>query len=541
MYYCSIVLANLMTRFTKSLETRLSPIPALLRNPLPAFLGVFLASLVLYVFSWINPAFAPPGYPYTQVLRFAYSLGFALLLYLFLCFPTNLKRASFWLLWSDYKNSKYCHAIQAVLAIVLLSYYFISLFLLAGKYSSVYMYFKAIGVFTSHHLLSDLNIIDTSIECLRQGLSVHSASDCNSMIPMNYVMAWSHIFDYFGLGGPFNIPFLVKHPIYWLVIVIQTGIAAWAIYVQRDFSRSILIFLFFLSPPIQTLFFQHNNDLYIFLCLCITLLVSRYMSPWQSFIFVGLSLSVLSYFKLIALPGLFFFLLYRISRIRSIRSLATAIVFSFLFLLAPVVAQYSQLQILSRLATFPTFSSYGLVSFYGYLRGGTPVMTSIFNIIIIIVFFICFLPVFWSAALSLSRLSRSTSNDSLPSLPLFWFDSIVIGLGVYLATSTVMLSFSIRLWCICLVAYFVQCVYSSYRRKPLSPTLCEIEIDKVSVVIVCICLMMYFNSFSEVFGGIDKAISLLLTLFSFLFLFDLCLPFGCFRRNSFTDCSPGSI
>ena len=155
------------------------------------------------------------------------------------------------------------------------------------------------------------------------------------------------------------------------------------------------------------------------------------------------------------------------------------IVFAFFVLLClvlPVLLQFNDLSVISKLTTMPRFFSFGLISFYPYIQSflspdiihSFPVYQVVVHLIVIIsVFSLLFFYVNSSCLIQRLDLllyghASQYFNSSVvtPSSVclLFFFASS----SIYIATSTVMFSFSLRLWVLFFAFYVLYLLVSRY-------------------------------------------------------------------------------
>jgi hypothetical protein len=203
------------------------------------------------------------------------------------------------------KNKKKNHYPLIVLLI-----YLSFIFLMKNYFPKMQEIVGTYGVVSTWNLFSDFGILDLNVFCYQNGESPYARLACNHGLGMNYSMLWVYFFNLIGFGSNSTV-ILDSHP-YYLVVAIMLLLFFILIYYFIDdkfVSRAYLVML--ISSPIQTLYFQHNNDLFcIFLFVFGCYVIEKMKLVDLKSYYYLLLLFILSLLKVIFIPAFIFYSLY---------------------------------------------------------------------------------------------------------------------------------------------------------------------------------------------------------------------------------------
>lgn len=406
-------------------------------------------------------------------------------------------------------------------------FYAFSIYFFKSNFTSAQKDFGILGVVTSWAPFSDFGILNWQVSCFQDGISPYLKSQCNNFIPLNYSMLWVYFLNYIGGGKGFEASNLYL----CIVLLMLLFFCSVSYLFVKDKRLSLFYLLAISSPPIQTLFFQQNNDLHLsFILFFISIFISYFLK--NNVLYYGqiVLLAFLAALKIYFLPVLFFYSIFIYFSNKKIRQYniniwiaLTIILFSSVIALIDIRGIY----INSHVPFFYTYGFNSLKIFFGYFHTLKPEISEpLFhaNLFFLAIFFACI-------ALSLRKTLSSIlvySNSVATHLPLssiFRTLEIVCG-SIYLLTSTVMPSYDLRLWS--LIATIVCTLSNIYclsiaSNKPssrLSPNL-------FGLISFFSLIALWVTPFSIYFYSFDIVIFLFFILFYFVHLLNLFIkPFS---------------
>jgi hypothetical protein len=194
--------------------------------------------------------------------------------------------------------------------LLVLSIYITFIYLMKNYFPNMQQIVGAYGVVTTWNLFSDFGILDLNVFCYQNGQSPYARLPCNHGLGMNYSMLWVYFLNLIGFGSNSTV-ILDSHPYYLIIAIILVIFFVSIYYFINDKFLSKVYLVMLISSPIQTLYFQHNNDLFcIFIFVLGCYLIKKIKLVEKNNYYYLFLLFILSLLKVIFLPVIIFYSLY---------------------------------------------------------------------------------------------------------------------------------------------------------------------------------------------------------------------------------------
>ena len=416
--------------------------------------------------------------------------------------------------------------------IIVLCYYVVSIYLFKNNFTLAQKDFGILGVVTSWAPFSDFGILNWQVSCFQNGISPYIKSQCNNFIPLNYSMIWIYFLNYIGGGKGFEGSSLYLG----FVLLMLIFFCSVSYFFIKNKKLSLFYLLAISSPPIQTLFFQQNNDLHLaFALFLLSILISyRLKSKILDYGQIIL-LTFLAILKVYFLPVLIFYsILILFSKRKNEESNINCWIVLALIMLSIGITMID-IQGIYRNSHVPFFYTYGINSLrvlLDYFNDSKKEVSG--SLLYANLFFLT--TTFTSIAFSLRKIIPSIliySNSSTKYLSLSSNSrmlEVVCG-SIYLLTSTVMPSYDLRLWS--LVGAIVFSLSNINHISKSSDSLPSGLPPNLSSLIICFSLIAFWvTPFSIYFFSLDIVIFFVFMIFYSVHLLNLlkkCLPSAIYK------------
>jgi len=423
--------------------------------------------------------------------------------------------------------------------IIVLCFYVVSIYFFKSNFILTQKDFGVLGVVTSIAPFSDFGVLNWQVSCYQDGISPYVNSQCNNFHPLNYSMIWVYFLNYIGGGKGFEESNLYLG----FVLLMLIFFCSVSYFFIKNKKLSLFYLLAISSPPIQTLFFQQNNDLHLAFTLFLSsIFISyRFKSKLLDYSQIFL-LTFLAILKIYFLPVLVFYSMLLFFSKRKDKESNINIWILLALIMLSIGITLIDIREIYRNSHVPSFYTYGINSvrvlldyFNDSIRWQKQQVNRALlnaNLFFLITAFICIAFSLKKIIPSILNYSNSSTKDLSQTSNCRMLE-VVCG-SIYLLTSTVMPSYDLRLWS--LVGAIVCSLSNIYHISKTSGSLPSVLPPNLSTLIICFSLIAFWvTPFSIYFYSLDIVIFFVFIIFYSVHLSNLlikCLPRSIYKFQS---------